>query len=168
MQRKDLITAIAAVAVVVAAALAWIGPWGGNPAPDVALRDLDGNEVNLSEFRGQPVLMQFWATTCVTCVAEMPHLVELYRELEPEGLELIGVAMAYDPPAQVRQMTQEKGLPYRIALDQDGVIAAAFGDVRLTPTSVLIDPEGQVAWRRMGEIDFEQLAERIRGMLGEA
>lgn len=167
MQRKDLITAIAAAAIIAVAAFVWLGPWAGKTAPDVTLRGLSGQQMQLSDFRGQPVLLQFWATTCTTCVAEMPHLVELHRELAPEGLALIGVAMAYDPPKQVRRMVQEKNLPYRIALD-DGDIAGAFGDVRLTPTTVLIDPEGRVVWRRMGKLDFEQLEARLRGMLAGA
>ncbi len=164
MKSKDFITAVAATAIIAAAAFAWIGPWTGKTAPDVALQDLSGQQLQLADFRGQPVLLQFWATTCVTCVAEMPHLAKLYRELAPEGLALIGVAMAYDPPQQVRRMAREKDLPYPIALD-DGAIASAFGDVRLTPTTVLIDPQGRVVWRRMGEIDFEQLEARLRGML---
>jgi peroxiredoxin len=167
MKRKDLITAVAAVAIVAGAALVWLNPWGGKPAPDVVMRDLSGDSIRLSDFQGQPVLLQFWATTCVTCVAEMPHLVELHRELAPEGLAMIGVAMSYDPPEQVRRMVQEKQLPYRIALD-DGDVAAAFGDVRLTPTTVLIDPQGRIDWRHMGFIDFQQLEARIRDMLAGA
>lgn len=166
--RKDMLAGVAATVILIAAALSWVAPWGKPQAPDVALQELDGSQTRLSQFRGRPVVLQFWATTCVTCVAEMPHLIELHEALAPQGLELVGVAMDYDPPRQVRNMVREKGLPYRIALDRDGSIAAAFDDVRLTPTTVLIDPRGRIVWRRMGEIDFQALGERIRGLIRDA
>lgn len=168
--RKDMLASFAVVAIVAIATLAWIAPWGKPEAPDVALHELDGPNSRLSDFRGRPVLLQFWATTCITCVAEMPHLVDLHESLGPRGLELVGVAMDYDPTDQVRSMVAEKQLPYRIVLDRDGAIAQAFDDVRLTPTTVLISPDGRVDWRRMGEIDFTALSERIEAMIdaGEA
>lgn len=168
MKRRDSIAGILAIAVILAVAAVWVAPWQGRTAPEIELTRLDGGRLELASLRGQPVMLQFWATTCVTCVAEMPHLKALHRELAPEGFELIGVAMSYDPPGQVRRMVAEKQLPYTIALDSDGRVANAFGDVRLTPTSVLIAPNGEITWKRLGELDFEALEEQIRGMLAES
>ncbi|MBL8252383.1 MAG: TlpA family protein disulfide reductase, partial [Candidatus Competibacter sp.] len=121
--------------------------------------------LTLEQLRGKPVLVTFWATTCPSCTEEIPHLVELYRELHPKGLEIIGVAMAYDPPDQVRAMVEQRQIPYPIVLDTQEHIARAFDDVRLTPTSVLISPEGRIAHYRLGLLDMPKLRDAIREML---
>ena len=94
----------------------------------------------------------------------MPHLIELYRELHPQGLEIIGVAMSYDPPEQVRAMVAKRQVPYPIVLDTQARIAREFDNVRLTPTSVLISPEGRIVQYRLGLLDLPQLRETIREM----
>lgn len=165
MKRKELISALAVAVVIAGALLAWFGPWGGSSAPNVELTMLDGRTASMASYEGKPVLLQFWATTCVTCVKEIPQLKALHKALGPSGLELIGVAMSYDPPQQVASMAAEKSLPYPIALDRDGSIAKAFGGVRLTPTTVLINAQGKVVWRRLGELDFASVEDQIRGML---
>src|SRR5690606_26153841 len=106
MRRKDLIGALIAAVLVVTVGLVWLGPWSGEPAPEVNFTTLDGREINLADLRGQPVLVTFWATTCPGCVAEIPHLKNLYSELGPQGMELIAVAMSYDPPEQVAAMVE--------------------------------------------------------------
>lgn len=156
-----MIAAVLAVTV----GLVWLGPWSGEPAPEVNFTTLDGREINLADLRGQPVLVTFWATTCPGCVAEIPHLKNLYSELGPQGMELIAVAMSYDPPEQVAAMVEERDMFYPIVLDKDDRIANAFGDIRLTPTTVLIDPDGRIVWRRLGELDMQQVKRQIVGML---
>jgi peroxiredoxin len=95
----------------------------------------------------------------------MPHLVELYNELGPQGLELVALAMSYDPEEQVREMVKLKQLPYTVALDSDGSAAKAFGDVKLTPTTFLIAPDGRIVQQKLGEMDMNALHKRITGML---
>lgn len=147
----------------------WFTPGGGAlQAPSVAFADLDGQRLTLDELRGRPVLVTFWATTCPSCVKEIPHLIDLHRELAPRGLTVIGVAMAYDPPPQVRELVERREIPYTIALDRDGSAAKAFGDVSLTPTTFLIDPQGRIVQRTLGEVDMEVLKRRIEGMLQRA
>ena len=121
--------------------------------------------LTLKQLRGKPVLVTFWATTCPTCIQEMPHLIELYRDLNPKGLEMIGVAMSYDPPEQVRALAQQRQIPYPIVLDTQARIAREFDNVRLTPTSVLISPEGRIVQYRLGLLDLPQLRETIQKML---
>ena len=95
----------------------------------------------------------------------MPHLIELYRDLNPKGLEIIGVAMSYDPPEQVRALAQQRQIPYPIVLDSQAQIARAFDNVRVTPTTVLISPEGRIVQYRLGLLDMPKLRETIESML---
>ena len=115
--------------------------------------------------RGRPVLVNFWATTCPGCVKEIPHLAELYRALAPDGLEIIGVAMAYDPPNLVIELSKARRIPYPIALDIKGEAARAFGDVRVTPSSFLIGPDGRIMHRKIGELDMDKLRSLLEDML---
>ena len=134
-------------------------------APDVALKIIDGREIALRELQGRPLLITFWATTCVTCVKEMPHLITLYEDLAPQGLEIVGIAMSYDPPNQVLEMSKRKKIPYPIALDIDGSVANAFGKIVATPTTFLIAPDGTIVKRRIGEMDMKKIKDNIIAML---
>jgi peroxiredoxin len=164
--KKGNIIAIAGVVILIGViAFLWFSPSGMKAAPNVTFNTLEGEAIQLSSLKGRPALVVFWATTCPGCIKEMPHLVELYEELHPQGLELIGVAMAYDPPDQVKEMIKLRQIPYTIALDSKGDAARAFGDVKLTPTSFLIDPQGRIVQQRLGEMDMPQIRSRILGML---
>jgi thiol-disulfide isomerase/thioredoxin len=160
-------TAIAGLALVVVLAFAavWFMPAGLREAPPLVGQTLDGRTLTLEQLRGKPVLVTFWATTCPSCVEEIPHLAELYRELNPKGLEIIGVAMAYDPPEQVRAMARQRQIPYPIVLDSEERIAREFDNVQLTPTSVLVSPEGRIVQYRLGLLDMPELRNTIAGML---
>ena len=168
MRTKD--TAIGVFAAVLLGALAflWLSPSGVKPAPDVAVTTLEGTPLKLASLRGHPVLVTFWATTCPGCVAEMPHLVQLYRQFSPRGLAVVAVAMAYAPPKQVREMVRRRGLPYTVALDTNGAAAHAFGNVQLTPTTFLISPDGRIVQQTLGELDMATLRSRIDAMLSPA
>ena len=162
---KETVGAGIALAVIVAAAMVWFMPAGLRQAPPLVGQTLDGRTLSLEQLRGKPVLVTFWATTCPSCVEEIPHLVELYRELNPKGLEIIGVAMAYDPPEQVRAMVRQRQIPYPIVLDTQERIAREFDNVRLTPTTVLISPQGRIAHYRLGLLDMPKLRDTIQQML---
>ena len=112
------------------------------------------------------MLVTFWATTCSSCVREIPHLIRLYDELAPQGLEIIGIAMDYDPPNRVLAMRKARNMPYPVALDIHADAARAFGNVRLTPTSFLIAPDGRIAYRKIGRMDMARLREDIRRHAG--
>ena len=144
----------------------WLAPAGLTTRPDIGLMIIDGEELQLASLQGRPVLVTFWATTCRSCVSEMPHLIELYNELAPRGLEIIAIAMDYDPPNRVLAMREARNIPYPIALDIHAEAARAFGNIRLTPTSFLIAPDGRVVYRKTGAMNMARLREDIRGMLG--
>ena len=165
MKTKDIAIALFAIALIGVLAFVWFTPSGLKQAPSLNVTTLGGEQVSLQQLQGRPVLVTFWATTCPGCVKEMPHLVELYNELHPQGFELIALAMAYDPEDQVREMARLKRLPYKVALDRDGSAAKAFGDVKLTPTSFLIDPNGRIVQQKLGEMNMDALHSRILAML---
>lgn len=165
MKRMQVGFGLTVLVLLLAAGYYWLNPARLQAAPSVDFKIVDGRTLNLSQLQGQPVLVVFWATTCPGCIEEMPHLIELYQELAPQGLEIIAVAMAYDPPNQVLEMRQRKQIPYPIALDVQGKLAIAFGDIQQTPTTFLIDPQGQVAKQTIGRLNMAQLRAELRSML---
>ena len=137
------------------------------PAPAVAFMSLKGERVTTADLRGRVVLVNFWATDCVVCVKEMPRMATTYRKFQAQGFEMIAVAMRHDPPNYVLNYSEKNALPFRVALDPMGELAKAFGDVRLTPTTVVIDKRGNIVARILGEPDFEKLDALIEKKLGE-
>jgi thiol-disulfide isomerase/thioredoxin len=168
MKFKDTFIAIFALALIGGLAWLWLAPAGLQRVPDITFTTIDGRKLSTAELRGRPILVNFWATTCPGCVKEMPHLVELYRELNPQGLEIIGVAMAYDPPNQVIALSKARDINYPIALDIQNEAATAFGDVRLTPTSFLVAPDGRIVHQKIGELDMNKIRSLIADMLAQA
>jgi peroxiredoxin len=138
-----------------------------NPAPAVTFTSLKGEKVSTAELRGRVVLVNFWATDCPTCVKEMPQMVTTYNKYQKEGLEFIAVAMRHDPPNYVINYTEKNALPFKVALDPMGDAAKAFGDVKLTPTTIVIDKRGNIVSRILGEPDFAKLDALIRQKLAE-
>jgi peroxiredoxin len=169
MKRKELGFGLIALILLFAFAVGyyWFNPPGLLAAPNVDFRIVDGRTLNLKQLQGQPVLVVFWATTCPGCIEEMPHLIELYNDLAPRGLEIIAVAMAYDPPNQVMEMRQRKQIPYPIALDVQSKAALAYGDVQQTPTTFLIDPQGRVVKQTIGRLNMAKLRADLHSMLLE-
>ena len=134
--------------------------------PPISISTIDGRRFDAASVDGRPLLVTFWSTTCLVCLREMPDLEALYRRLSPRGFEIIAVSMPWDPPGEVVRLARMRALPYPVALDVDGAVARAFGDVSATPTHVLIDPGGEIAYRRTGALDFSGLDRRIQSMLG--
>ncbi len=124
-----------------------------NTAPEVVYHLLDGSKVSSQDLRGKVVLVKFWATSCTTCIAQMPGDIQAYNDLHTQGYETIAVAMDYDPPAYVRNFASSRNLPFPVAIDADGSIAKAFGDIKLTPTAFLIDKQGNIIKRYLGNYD---------------
>ena len=146
----------------------WLAPAGLKDIPEITLLTIDGETLALANLRGKPLLLTFWATTCPACRKDMPHLIELYDELSPQGLEIIGIAMSYDKPSHVLSMRNARNIPYPVALDIDGAAAQAFGNVRLTPTSFLVAPDGRIVFHKTGAMDMPMLRKNILTMLKQA
>jgi len=166
LKLKNLVPVIFVLVFIALGGYLWLSPSGARTAPDLSMKVLtNGQQINLKDYRGRPVLVTFWATSCPGCIKEMPHLIELYRELAPKGLEIIGVAMSYDRPDHVLEMQKRKNIPYPIVYDGVNDASRAFGGVRLTPTSFLINPQGQIVNQKIGEMDMKLLHARIMTML---
>jgi peroxiredoxin len=143
----------ALIAVLVFGVGGWFVLHPAPAAPDVAFTTLDGKTVSMSDLRGKVVLVKFWATSCVTCNKQMPDTIADYEAYSPKGFVTMAVAMSYDPPNYVQTYAHTRELPFPVALDTQGKLAKAFGDVRLTPTAFLIDKQGHIVKRYLGEYD---------------
>jgi peroxiredoxin len=154
-------------AIAVAGIAAYVGYFRIQPAPAVTFTSLAGHRVATADLRGKVVLVNFWATDCVVCLKEMPRLVETYRKFQAREFEVIAVAMRYDPPNYVIRYTEKNALPFRVALDPLGELAKAFGNVSLTPTTVVIDKRGNIVKRIVGEPDFGALDSLIERTLAD-
>jgi peroxiredoxin len=159
---------IAALAVVVAGAFAaWRALAVREPAPRVPYTLLDGSKSSTDAQRGKVLLVNFWATSCVTCVAEMPQIVATHDKFKGRGFDTLAVAMSYDPPAYVARFAQSRALPFGVAIDNTGAVAKAFGDVKMTPTTFLIDKQGRIVKQYLGAPDFAALDKLITELLAE-
>ncbi len=134
-------------------------------APSVSFRMLDGQQVSTQDLRGKVVLVNFWATSCSTCIQEMPAMVQTYNKYRERGLEFVAVAMSYDPPNYVLNYAQTRELPFKVALDTDGRAAQSFGDVKLTPTTFVIDKQGNILKRYVGIPESDALHQLIEKAL---
>jgi peroxiredoxin len=134
-------------------------------APESNFVLLDGSKTSTSQFRGKVTLVNFWATSCTTCVAEMPQIISTYQQYQSRGFETLAVAMSYDPPSYVVNFTQTRKLPFKVALDNTGAVAKAWGDIQLTPTTFLIDKQGVIVKRYVGTPDFKELNALIDKLL---
>jgi peroxiredoxin len=154
---------LAAAAVLVAAISAISALTLFKPAPDVRFTALSGETFSTSELRGKVVLVNFWATYCTSCVQEMPKIVDTYKKFAPRGYETVAVAVRHDNPNRVAKFAASHDLPFKVALDSSGQLAKEFGNVRVTPMSFLIDKQGRVLRRYVGEpnwTEFHELVER--------
>lgn len=123
----------------------------GGAATDFTLMDVEGKAVRLSDFAGKVVLLDFWATWCVPCEAEMPHLEKLYREHRDEGLVILGIAM--DGPetvAGVAPFVRRNQLTFPVLLDEETRVVGTYNPKRTAPLLVEIDRHGQIARLRQG------------------
>lgn len=120
----------------------------GQPAPDFALREVDGDVVRLSELRGSVVFINFWATWCLPCREEMPAMERLYREHRDAGFVMVAVSVDADSKVVPPFVTQH-GLTFPVALDGKMDVANAYG-VRALPSSFIVDAQGNLAALALG------------------
>ena len=136
-------------------------------APDVTYTLLNGATDTLKAQQGKVVLVNFWATSCTTCVKEMPEIVATHEKFKARGYNTVSVAMSYDPPAYVANFAQSRQLPFGVVIDNTGAIAKGFGDIKLTPTTFLINKRGEIVKRYVGAPDFEALHTLVEKLLAE-
>src|SRR2546426_7010077 len=139
-------------------------PLVGAPAPDIALKDLQGGEVKLSDLRGKIVLVNFWATWCKPCKEEMPAMQASYDKLRDKGFVVLAVNELEDT-ARVAEHIRTHGHTFEVVMDHNNQVANMYGVVGL-PASFLIDPQGIVRERISGSLLTEvRIAEMVRKYL---
>lgn len=126
-------------------------------APQITFLSIKGEKISPESLHGKVVMVNFWATSCATCVAEMPKMVDTYNKFKSQGLEFVAVAMKEDPPNYVINYAETRKLPFKVALDVSGDAAKAYGNVAMTPTTFVIDKDGKILKRYLGEPDFAAL-----------
>ena len=164
------IATVVVVALLITGAIGLIKgsiPFGSRTAaPDATFTSLKGEHIRLKDLRGKMVMVNFWATSCTTCIREMPQMIETYERFKGRGLDFIAVAMSYDPPNYVLNYTETRKLPFTVALDAQDTLAKSFGNVKVTPTTFLIDKDGTILKRFVGEPDFTALHKLLDTHLG--
>ena len=132
-------------------------------APSFALRTLDGKTLRTSDFRGQPVVIDFWATWCMPCRAAMPHLDRIQTQFRDQGLVVIGLSVDDVPAQEVRRYAEKLGLRFRLAMASESVLDD-YGPIRSIPTTFFINRRGEIVRRVVGYVDaetMEQFAKEI-------
>jgi len=139
----------------------------GSPAPDFELTSLEGKQVKLSDFRGQAVLLNFWATWCAPCKIEMPWFVELQQQYGPKGLAVVGVAMDDASKDDIAKFAKDMGVNYPILLGKEAV-GEMYGGVQFLPTTFYIDRKGRVVERVFGLTAKSDIEDNVKKALTNA
>ncbi|MDM0121176.1 TlpA disulfide reductase family protein [Variovorax arabinosiphilus] len=159
---------VAALAIALAAGAGVYLSTGVSAAPASTFVLLDGSKKTTDDLKGKVTLVNFWATSCVTCVGEMPKVIATYDKYKAQGYDTLAVAMSYDPPSYVVNFAETRKLPFKVAIDNTGAVAKAWGDVALTPTTYIVNKRGEIVKRYVGEPDFAELHKLIEKLLAEA
>jgi thiol-disulfide isomerase/thioredoxin len=138
----------------------------GKAAPDFTLESLDGKNIQLSSYKGQAVLLNFWATWCGPCKIEMPWFVELQKEYGPQGLQIVGVAMDDAGKDEIAKFVKEMGVNYPILLGKEAV-GQDYGGVNVLPTTFFIDRDGKIVAREFGLQSRSLFVDNIKKSLAQ-
>ena len=135
---------------------------------DFNMVSISGENISTHELRGKVYLINFWATDCPGCINEMPELINTYNNYNKQNFEVIAVAMFYDPPNRVISFAKAQNLPFPVVLDIEKKIMNNFNDIKLTPTSILIDHKGKIINTIIGEINFLEFNQNLEALLKKA
>lgn len=129
----------------------------GKMALDFELKNMEGELVKLSDFRGQKVFLNFWATWCPPCRAEMPDMQQIHEDFEEVAIIAVNIQ---ESPEQVQDFFNEKGLTFLALFDRQGSIAEQY---RVTgiPTSIIVDEDGMITERIMGMVHYDRIKELL-------
>jgi peroxiredoxin len=177
--RRARLALVSGVVVMLVIAIAGVGAWSGwfwqrlgasdplvgSPAPEFAFEAYSGEQVALSDLRGRPVVVNFWASWCVPCRTEMPAFERVYERFRDHGVAFVGLAVQ-DDPQQARDFLASVRVSYPVGPDRRNEAGARYGLLGL-PTTVLIAPDATVVKRWNGPVSEEQLAEALEPLLAQ-
>ncbi len=137
-------------------------------APNIDLVTLKGKTLNPSNLNNKPALITFWASSCKTCVLEIPELGKLHQDYHKLGFNVIAIAMYYDRPDKVSDIIKLYNIPYHIVFDLQKNIMRSFGMKQgITPTTFLVSPKGKIVFHKLGKLNFDDLRQQIDSLLIE-
>jgi peroxiredoxin len=154
-------------ALAAAASGAELKPWSGGPTPALELEDMTGQTHRLADYRGKVVLVNFWATWCEPCRAEMPSIDGLRSALDGKPFQVLAVNLA-EPVSRIEKFMGMMPLHFPLLRDRDGAVAKAWR-ARLLPASFLIGRDGRVRYVAYGELDWTSapVRQRVEQLLSE-
>ncbi len=129
---------------------------GDGNAPSFAVRDLDGKQFRLSDYRGKAVVLDFWATWCTPCRASLPHLSALQERYRSRGLVVVGLSLDDLDPPTIRRFADRMQLKLKLGM-ADETVLNSYGPIRSIPTTFFIDRKGRLIRRVVGYIDAETM-----------
>jgi peroxiredoxin len=134
------------------------------PAPSWTLQNADGQTIHSSDFKGKVVILDFWATWCPPCKAEIPGFIALQKEYGKNGLAVIGVSVDEGGAAVVKEFAQKIGMNYTVVLADDKT-TQAFGSIEAIPTTFIIDREGRIVTKHLGFTEKDEFEKELKPLL---
>jgi len=136
--------------------------------PSIEIITSSGEIISTKDLKGSVYLINFWATDCPGCIEEMPELISTYQKYRNDNFTIIAVSMFYDPPSRVLSYVKKNNLPFPVALDIEKNIINNFNNVKLTPTTIIVDHKGKIINTIIGVLDFKALHKSIDKLLKNA
>ncbi len=129
--------------------------WIGKEAPDFTVTDIEGKKHSLSDYRGKNVMVIFWATWCPPCNAEIPHLIELRKEMSEDKLAML--AISTEDAETVKNFVNSRKMNYTVAVLGNSYLPGPFADIEYIPTSFFINPDGRIKTVVVQSLTLEQI-----------
>jgi len=159
--KKFALMAIFAALFGAAAAACVAAQEESTPAPDFSVRDLKGNPLSLSSYKGKVLVLNFWATWCAPCREEIPDFIEAYKSLQGLGLEILGISVDRVPGERLREWTEKAGMNYPVAMATRSIIED-YQPGDYIPATIIIDRLGRIRYRSSGLMDKDTLVRLFR------
>lgn len=134
------------------------------PAPGWELQGLDGKTVNSTDFKGRVIVLDFWATWCQPCQAEISGFIELQKKYQAQGLAVVGISVDQAGSGIVKSFVQKDGINYPVVL-ADSKVVAAYGGIEAIPTTFIIDRAGRIVKQHLGFTGKEEFEKEIKALL---